>query len=155
MTGPFQCSEETDLKRFEESKMHPSRGRKQHEGDVVIPDRERINVMSVIQIAVLALVALVLGLFVIRPVLTSSQRSRPAPPLLAPPGLGAQGAPARVLSGEIDDGTGLPPFSVAGEAQNLTLPNDPVARLRRLIAERQVESVEILRGWMETEEEKT
>jgi flagellar M-ring protein FliF len=28
-----------------------------------------------------------------------------------------------------------------------------VARLRRLIEERQVESVEILRGWMEAEEE--
>jgi flagellar M-ring protein FliF len=31
---------------------------------------------------------------------------------------------------------------------------DPVARLRRLIEERQAESVEILRGWMEQEEEK-
>jgi flagellar M-ring protein FliF len=31
---------------------------------------------------------------------------------------------------------------------------DPVARLRRLIEERQAESVEILRGWMEAEEEK-
>ena len=32
---------------------------------------------------------------------------------------------------------------------------DPVARLRRLIEERQAESVEILRGWMEAEPEKT
>ena len=30
---------------------------------------------------------------------------------------------------------------------------DPVARLRKLIEERQSESVEILRGWMEVEEE--
>ncbi|WP_329608590.1 hypothetical protein [Paragemmobacter aquarius] len=32
---------------------------------------------------------------------------------------------------------------------------DPVTRLRRLIEERQAESVEILRGWMEAEPEKT
>jgi flagellar M-ring protein FliF len=31
---------------------------------------------------------------------------------------------------------------------------DPVARLRRLIEERQSESVEILRGWMEQDEER-
>jgi flagellar M-ring protein FliF len=31
---------------------------------------------------------------------------------------------------------------------------DPVTRLRRLIEERQTESIEILRGWMEQEEEK-
>ncbi len=30
---------------------------------------------------------------------------------------------------------------------------DPVARLRRLIEERQAESVEILRGWMEPQRE--
>ena len=33
-------------------------------------------------------------------------------------------------------------------------PNDPVARLRRLIAERQDETVEILRSWMDEREEK-
>jgi flagellar M-ring protein FliF len=30
---------------------------------------------------------------------------------------------------------------------------DPMSRLRQLIAERQTESVEILRGWMEVEED--
>jgi flagellar M-ring protein FliF len=52
-----------------------------------------------------------------------------------------------VLTGVIDDGPALVP----GEA----LPPDPVARLRRLIEERQAESVEILRGWMELEEERS
>ena len=33
-------------------------------------------------------------------------------------------------------------------------PLDPVARLRKLIEERQSESVEILRSWMELDEEK-
>lgn len=39
-------------------------------------------------------------------------------------------------------------------AMDLEEDNDPVARLRRLIEERQTESVEILRGWMELEREK-
>jgi flagellar M-ring protein FliF len=111
------------------------------------------DLMTLIQTAVLALVALILGLFVIRPVFTSQAR-RPLAlsaqsAMLALPGT-ADGQ--RVLTGEIDDGTDLPQLSVvsgtpAGEA------SDPAARLRRLIEERQAESVEILRGWMEYQEE--
>lgn len=115
-----------------------------------------INIMSALQIAVLAIVTLVLGLFVLRPILTTQARNLPqlalqASPLSLP---GSVGAPSRVLSGEIDDGSGLPPFSVSASDGVADLPVDPVARLRRLIEERQVESVEILRGWMEAEEEK-
>ncbi len=33
-------------------------------------------------------------------------------------------------------------------------PEDPATRLRRLIEERQAESIEILRGWLEPEEER-
>ena len=72
---------------------------------------------------------------------------------LALPGVPAP-ARRRVLNGEIDDGTDLPPFSMGAAQQHDRMPTDPVARLRRLIEERQVESVEILRGWMEHEEEK-
>jgi flagellar M-ring protein FliF len=117
-----------------------------------------IDTMSMIQTIVLALVALVLGLFVIRPVLSSANRrpaELPAPgQTLALPG--GTGAGSAVLNGVIDDGTDLPPFSItakgaeAGEDEV----QDPVARLRRLIEERQTESVEILRGWMEYEEER-
>jgi flagellar M-ring protein FliF len=32
-------------------------------------------------------------------------------------------------------------------------PNDPVARLKQMIEERQDETVEVLRGWMEDKEE--
>ena len=115
-----------------------------------------INIMTAIQIAVLAVVALVLGLFVLRPILTAQARAVPQLGLQASPRAlpGIAGAPPRVLSGEIDDGTGLPPFSVSAADGVAGLSNDPVARLRRLIEERQVESVEILRGWMEAEEEK-
>lgn len=113
-----------------------------------------VDSMVLLQSAILALVALVLGLFVIRPILTASPRraasAMVAPPLALPGGL-ADGAymPAEVLTGEIDDGPGT----------DLTRPDaadrplDPVERLRRLIEERQAESVEILRGWMEREEE--
>ena len=118
-----------------------------------------VDVMAVIQIAALALVILVLGLFVIRPVLTSSARHPPALP--APPGQlaiandGPAGAAngSRVLTGEIDDGTALSDLAVVSPAEGDDAP-DPMTRLRRLIEARQAESVEILRGWMETEEER-
>ena len=57
-----------------------------------------------------------------------------------------------LVSGEIDDIGEYSGMPVYGEATEL--PDDPVERLRRLIDERQAESVEILRGWLETEEER-
>lgn len=115
-----------------------------------------INIMTAIQIGALAFVALVLGLFVIRPVLTAQAQATPtlgrqSSPLALP---GTANPVPKVLSGEIDDGSGLPPFAVAAAGGVTHLSDDPVAKLRRLIEERQVESVEILRGWMEAEEEK-
>ena len=114
-----------------------------------------INLMTLIQTAVLALVALILGLFVIRPVLTSASRKQalPAPmATLALPG-NAQPDTLRVLTGEIDDGTDIPPLSVISGVPGAEGAKDPMSRLRQLIAERQTESVEILRGWMEVEED--
>ncbi len=117
-----------------------------------------INMMSVIQLSVLALVALILGLFVIRPVLTSSaptggQFSAPLPPLTLPGSRAA--AKAEVLTGEIDDGGIFPQVADFSEqeAAMTGVETDPVARLRRLIEERQAESIEILRSWMEHDEE--
>jgi flagellar M-ring protein FliF len=114
-----------------------------------------LDLMAMAQLLVLSLVALVLGLFVIRPALTSPVRRLPelaaAPPLAL---TGMTDNPRRVLNGEIDDGTDLPQLSVVSRDEG-DEPPDPVARLRLLIAERQVESVEILRGWMDLEEEKT
>ncbi|MES2435818.1 MAG: flagellar basal-body MS-ring/collar protein FliF [Pseudomonadota bacterium] len=112
-----------------------------------------INLMTLIQTAVLALVALILGLFVIRPVLTSAslRQALPAPmATLALPGAGSFDA-QRVLTGEIDDGNDLPPLSVVSGVPETA--KDPMSRLRQLIEDRQTESVEILRGWMEVEEE--
>lgn len=109
-----------------------------------------LDVMTLIQLAVAAVVALVMGLFVLRPIFTSARRG-PGP--LALPAAGG-GAPT-VLTGEIDDGTELRPMALVSDrvAGADGPPADPVERLRRLIAERQTESVEILRSWMEDREE--
>jgi flagellar M-ring protein FliF len=123
----------------------------------LLPPLGPINVMSAIQVGVLALVALVLGLFVLRPVLMSGRAAALPPPeaplalppaAAFPPGSGA-------LTGEIDDGFrmgALPMVDFATEAAAVA--EDPATRLRRLIEERQVESLEILRGWLEPEEER-
>lgn len=113
-----------------------------------------VDVMSLIQMGVLATVVLVLGLFVIRPMLTSARRPAELPargPTLALPGMAASG---NALTGEIDDGGEFPNLElVAAGDDPARLDGDPVVRLRRLIEERQAESVEILRGWMELAEE--
>ncbi|WP_126979574.1 flagellar basal-body MS-ring/collar protein FliF [Frigidibacter oleivorans] len=112
-----------------------------------------LDAMALIQLAVLAVTALVLGLFVLRPILTRP----PQPAALPAPGRD-DGTAVPVLTGEIDEGdypAGMP--LVAGGLPALGSfvmpaedgPEDPVARLRRLIAERRAESADILRGWME------
>ena len=40
-----------------------------------------------------------------------------------------------------------------GALGDTAVEDDPASRLRRLIEQRQTESIEILRSWMETEEE--
>ncbi len=117
--------------------------------------------LKLVQLGVLAAVALVLGLFVLRPILAA--RGLPAPPRF--PGLPAPGASAAAsagpgLTGEIDDGTFLPPEMavVSGFGGGFALPgggaagaagDDPVGRLKRMIAGRQDETVSVLRGWIE------
>lgn len=119
----------------------------------------QLDLMSIIQLAVLALVSLVLGLFVIRPILTSASAgpAQLAPPFepLALPGGGPDSMNTVALDGEIDDFAIMPATAdfAEQEAAMNGLDTDPVARLRRLIEERQAESIEILRSWMEHDEE--
>lgn len=129
-----------------------------------------IDVMSVIKLVILAVVTLGLGLFVLRPML-SSQAELPA---MAPAGsLPSPAAPEDGLA--LADAAGvvataqaatetLPPALLASNPAQSGLPDmaadlepdvDPVQRLRDLISERQAETVEILRGWMEEDEEAT
>lgn len=135
------------------------------QGTVAMPgfmDRMALDLMSLLQLAALALVALILGLFVVRPVL-SAERGAPPRALGAPDRALAEPAPPPgALTGEIadEDGDFMPvgnAFAMAdlsddfmGGGQNQ---RDAVDRLRSLINERQEETVEILRNWLEDEEE--
>ncbi|WP_299684858.1 flagellar basal-body MS-ring/collar protein FliF [uncultured Tateyamaria sp.] len=126
------------------------------------------DVMSALQMAVLAIVTLILGLFVVRPILTKA----PAPAMLPPAETGQ--APAMIggtsdvasaspqsdfpdidLNAPLPDLPALPPMglqdgSISGTVQSA----DPVERLRNMIGERQEETVEILRSWLEEDEER-
>lgn len=145
------------------------------------------DVMSMIQLAVLSIIALILGLFVVRPILANSKNvegtaetanALPGPqPALAttaanPVAAGEMGGanmPSPIqfntdfpempsLTGEIDDGEFAPPQMAVvsdidfGEDGSSEAGNDPVQRLKDLIEERQSETLEILRGWMDEEE---
>ncbi|ATG45278.1 flagellar M-ring protein FliF [Phaeobacter piscinae] len=149
-------------------------------------DNIYLDAMSLIQMAALALVTLILGLFVIRPIL-SNQASVPA--LGAPeggamdelPALGGGGFMANpnlgadlALDGEIENndtgqfepmggmgmGTGMGMGDMGGMGDMSGLPalggggDNPVDRLRSMIGERQEETVQILRGWLEENEER-
>jgi flagellar M-ring protein FliF len=130
-------------------------------------DRMGLDIMSLIQMGALALVTLVLGLFVVRPILTKPQVSAaPAITTLPKDGRGQSTTldAGPVLTGEIDDeGTGdfrsqgrigaqdgTPEKGVPALAENGL---SPVERLRSMIGERQEETVEILRSWLEENEE--
>lgn len=122
-----------------------------------------IDLMSALQMAILALVTLILGLFVVRPLLARppAVASPPALPAATAAGEGAgapEGTPSEADAG--DPSLGLPALGAPGlppeELGDLpafpdlgTAAEDPVARLRGLIEERQQETVEILRGWLE------
>lgn len=106
-----------------------------------------IDAMRLIQIAVLAVVALILGLFVVRPIL-----SKAPPPALAAPRDGT------ALTGEIDPED--TPANLPDARRPIRSYADPteersaVDRLRHLIDERQDESLQILKSWMEDDGEK-
>ena len=103
-----------------------------------------LDMMTLIQIGVLALVALILGLFVVRPILSPPKTAVALPP----PG----GNP-----GDLTNGSGAYPPQIANamtidaEAEPT---GDPVTRLRKLIDERQDETIQILQSWIEEPDEK-
>jgi flagellar M-ring protein FliF len=114
----------------------------------LLPPMGPVNLMTVLQMAVLAGVALVLGLFVLRPLLLNSRAPAALPPADLPLALPGMAGAMPALTGIIEEDDAV--AALPGDEGA-----DPVARLRRLIAERQAESVEILRGWMEMEEERS
>ncbi|WP_037254356.1 flagellar basal-body MS-ring/collar protein FliF [Roseobacter sp. SK209-2-6] len=149
-------------------------------------DNLYFDTMGIIQVAALALVSLILGLFVVRPILASSGSGDSAalPALSSPdpmgdlPG-GLPELPAMntapnmgdfmmnpdlgsniALDGEIENEAGQ--FDSLGGMGGLPAlgggmgggGDNPVDRLREMIGERQEETVQILRGWLEENEER-
>lgn len=102
-------------------------------------------------IGLLAAALIALGLFVLRPALRGAA-DRSEAPLALPPdrALSMQG---NALTGEIQEDMPMPAFArTIASLDDLDMPaEDPVDRLRRLISERQDESIEILRTWMDAE----
>jgi flagellar M-ring protein FliF len=136
-----------------------------HAGSVAVSGlltRLGLDVMALIKFAILAIVALILGLFVLRPVLVN-RRTEVADTAQHPELPFAVGEAYEPLDGEIQsiDPDNFPSIQVGvspQEAQSLPIPEasssaDTMARLRDLIGDRQEETVEILRNWLEEKRE--
>lgn len=118
-----------------------------------------LDIMRIIQLGILSLVTLILGLFVVRPILSRAPAAGAAPAL--PPMADDMDMGAPALMGEIaDNGPGALPVFEGGFGDGLATMGaldqepDTVDRLRSLIGERQDDTVEILRSWLEEKEEK-
>ncbi len=122
-----------------------------------------IDTMRLIQMAVLAVVALILGMFVVRPILASNAVAA----LPAPDDRAAEANDGGfALDGEIEPAGGfgdLPMLSDGPDFGGMGMVDfdspagtdaDPVDRLRHLIEERKTETVEILRSWLEDDQER-
>ena len=122
--------------------------------------------MTIFKLLVLAAVVMVVGLLILRPVLLSGTSGST---VLEDTGSNIQSA--NMIANDlipfvpmIDDMSGNIPLSersplsriaeVSPSSELIIPPSDPVERLRILIAERQDETVEILRGWLENKSEK-
>ncbi|MEJ8562614.1 flagellar basal-body MS-ring/collar protein FliF [Yoonia sp. GPGPB17] len=103
-----------------------------------------LDMMQLIQIGVLAAVALILGLFVVRPILTS----------------GNGGSATLSIEEHADPVDVSPPMAMAmddnalGDFMDTDLlgmdgGDDPVARLKRIIADREPETIQVLQNWIE------
>lgn len=122
-----------------------------------------LDIMSLIQLSILALVIIVLAIAVVRPVLRQS--AAPDLPKLAPPNSNTRSSDDLApLTGEIDFGetptgamTVVDPdrsssrdSASSKDGQQL---DNPVQRLREMIETRQEETVDILRQWLEQKEQ--
>lgn len=99
-----------------------------------------LDTMQLIQIGVLAVVALILGLFVVRPILA------PGGQLVGPDALPALTDDSEPPAFEMATAS----FDTMGEIGVMDdFEEDPVARLRQMISERETESIQILQDWIE------
>jgi flagellar M-ring protein FliF len=110
-----------------------------------------LDIMRLVQIGVLATVALVLGLFVVRPLMSPTGRSD-LPALRDTRNETDLSTDLPVLTGTIEsDGGGadLPVLAEQDMVNNALVKEDAVARLKTLIEERRNETVEVLRSWLD------
>ena len=106
-----------------------------------------LDIMGLIQIAVVALVTLVLGLFVVRPLLLKQPALSARPSLPGPRDSAPDISALPALEGEIQEDTGPLP-TLTDLAPLPPAHEDPAQRLRRLIDGKQDESIEVLAQWM-------
>ena len=112
----------------------------------------QIDTMSLIQIGILALVALVLGVFVVRPLLMSGRRVAELPSQDLPQLVNSEQSDVPVLTGTIEPDPADASLPVLANAQSTEGPPenaDAVDRLKALIEERRSETVEVLRSWLD------
>lgn len=112
----------------------------------------QIDAMRLLQIAVLAVVALILGVFVIRPLLMPGRRVAALPALVNGSAATAVADDLPVLNGIIEPDTGdagLPALPEGRQQPGVLNSEDAVARLKTLIEERRSETVEVLRSWLD------
>lgn len=109
-----------------------------------------LDTMQLIQIGVLAAVALILGLFVVRPILTQSRPGIEQDDTIALPEPEDIDPPMAMAMNDdtIGDFLGGDMGMVEGGA------DDPVGRLRQMIADRETETIQILQDWIEDPEPK-
>ncbi len=96
-----------------------------------------LDLMQLIQIGVLALVALILGLFVVRPILIQKPVAISSDKKMALPQPDAEPSQMKVVE------------EVARTTSDDPRIEDPVKRLRNLIADRETETLQILQDWIE------
>ena len=120
------------------------------------PASSPLNLMQLIQTGVLAAVALILGLFVVRPILTSSNST---PPLLDASGratgptlVGNDGSIIEGASIDAQSPQNIRTISQSEGQDTNSIPSDdenPVDRLRGMIDDRRDEAIQVLQSWMD------
>ena len=115
--------------------------------DATPPEGKPLDLMGLLRPALLALVAIVLGLFVVRPLLRPGQEPNllPMAPALGSPDAMDEGMPPSMGFGPMLTGDFGSSDGGIADAEIV----DPATRLRRLIEARQDETAQILQAWMD------
>ena len=102
-----------------------------------------LDMMRLIQVAVLAIVALILGLFVVRPILAPVA-------LLPPPSVSDSDEDLIEISPQMALGNdSMGDFMGGNMGMMDDDQSDPVARLRQMISDRETETIQVLQDWIE------